>query len=109
MAIITLPLAQNTPWYDFSMPLDQTTYTVEMAFNTRANRWMLTLGDVSGSPIVYNLPVVIQRDLLLGLHHLPVPPGYLVAIDLSGQNTQPDAGAFLLNHRLYYIEKGTQL
>lgn len=109
MAILTLPVAQNAPWYDFTTTLDAAFYTLEMAFNTRANRWMLSIGDATGAPVLCGLPVVIERDLLAGLRYLPVPAGAIIALDQSGQRQQPVAGSFLLNHRLYYIEKGTVL
>lgn len=107
MAYLELPVDQDAPWYTFTTTLEGATYTIEMAFNTRAQRWMMTLGDATGTAVICGLPIVIERDILSGLRYLPVPPGYIVAFDLSGQQQQPVAGSFLLNHKLFYIEKGT--
>lgn len=109
MAILTLPVDQDAPWYQFTITLDDASYTIEMAFNTRAERWMLTLSDAVGTPVVASIPVLIQRDLLSPFRTLAVPPGYLIAGDTTGQQQQPTLGSFLLNHRLYYVEEGTVL
>lgn len=109
MAIVTLPVDQDSPWFAFTTTLDSVSYTLEMAYNTRAQRWILSIGSATGSPILASVPIVIERDLLFGLRYLSVPQGILLAVDTSGQGLQPQAGSFLLNHRLYYIEKGTIL
>lgn len=107
MAILTLPLDEDAPWYSFSTTLEAVTYTFEMAYNTRAKRWYLSVGDAIGTVLVAGVPILIERDLLAAYRHLPIPPGSFVALDTSGQGQQPTLGSFLLNHILYYIETGT--
>lgn len=107
MAFLTMPLTENYPWYSFTCTLEGATYTIECAFNTRANRWYMTLGDAVGNIIVAGVPLLIERDLLAAYRYLPIPPGNFVALDNSGQGQEPTLGSFLLDHVLLYVEKGT--
>ena len=107
MAILTMPLTEDYPWYSFPCTLEGATYMFEMAFNTRANRWYMTLGDAIGSTLVAGVPILIERDILASYRHLAIPPGNFVALDNSGQNQEPSLGSFLLDHVLLYVEAGT--
>lgn len=107
MAAITIPLNEDYPWYSFSVTLENVTYTLTMAFNTRANRWYLSIGDAIGNAVVAGFPLLINRDMLASYRTLAVPPGYLFVFDTSGQSLQPGPASFLTDHRLVYFETGT--
>lgn len=107
MALLQMPLDQNDPWYTFTCTLERVSYTFELAINTRADRWMMTIGDALGTPVVSSIPLLIQRDLLGPFRTYAVPPGIFFVLDNSGQMREPTAGSFLLDHVLYYQESTT--
>jgi hypothetical protein len=104
MALLTIPLTDNVPWYTFTTTLEGATYGFEMCFNSRANRWMLSLSDATGTLLVASIVLLIERDLLRPYRTYKVPPGNLVVLDNTGFGQQPSQGSFLLNHSLYYLE-----
>ncbi|RYF09310.1 MAG: hypothetical protein EOO40_07125 [Deltaproteobacteria bacterium] len=104
MALLAIPLDENLPWYSFSITLENQAYTFEVAYNTRANRWMLSISDAADNLILAGIPLLIERDLLRPYRTLRLPPGSLVVLDNTGQGQEPTLGSFLLNHTLYYLE-----
>jgi hypothetical protein len=102
--LIQLPMAQNLPSFTFTTTLSSVAYTFNAYFNTRAERWMLDILDVTLTPILVGLPLLIDRDLLAQYATLPLPPGGLFVIDESGKQAQPNAGSFLIDHTLLYLE-----
>lgn len=104
--VIRIPLAVNLPWYAFDITLEQVGYHVEMAYQTRRDRWCLTLADAAKQTLLESLPVLIDRNLLRAYQHLAVPRGMLICIDTTGKQQQPTLGSFLTTHALYYMESG---
>lgn len=102
--LIQLPMGQNLPSFSFTSTLSSVAYTFNAYFNTRAGRWMLDILDVTLTPILMGVPLLIDRDLLAQYPTLPLPPGGLFVIDESGQQNQPSLGAFLIDHSLVYLE-----
>lgn len=99
-----LPVDKNLPWYRMRVVLSQATYTVEMTYNTRMDRWFLSILDATGAPILMGLPVLILRNLLSGYRTRPVPPGAFIAVDDSGRALEPALSSFLTDHGLIYID-----
>lgn len=104
--LTTIPLDENLPDYSFSCTLDGASYTLRAYYNTRARRWRLNILDISENPVLMGIPLTIGRDLTAGLRYLQIPPGVFMALDDTGDGTQPTLGSFLLDHSLYYL--GTQ-
>lgn len=102
--LIQLPMGQNLPSFTFTTTLSNVAYTFNAYLNTRADRWMLDILDVTLTPILVGIPLLIDRDLLAQYPTLPLPPGGLFVIDESGKQTQPKAGSFLIDHTLLYLE-----
>jgi hypothetical protein len=102
MKYYPLPVAQNHPWFTFRIPLSSVTYSIEMRYNTRMGRWIFSLGDAIGTPIVVGIPIFPNRDLLSRYQGSAIPPGPLFCIDDTGQNTPPTLSSFLTDHRLIY-------
>jgi len=102
--LIQLPMAQNLPSFSFTSTLSGVAYTFNANYNTRADRWMLDILDVTLTPILMGIPLLIDRDLLAQYPTLPLPPGGLFVVDESGKQAQPGMGSFLINHNLLYLE-----
>jgi len=98
-----IPLDQSVPWYSFQMALDAATYTFEVAFNTRAGYWTLSLYDVAGNLLLGSIPLLIQRNLTAPYHTLNIPKGDFLCLDDADDGSQPGLGSFLLDHTLYYV------
>lgn len=94
--------ATRVPWSSFTTTLSGATYTLELRYNSRMSRWMLTIGDAVGKTIVAGLPLLNQRELLRQYPNLPVPVGPLWVVDRSGTGAQPTLASFLVDHDLVY-------
>lgn len=104
MATFALPLSQDLPWYSFEVTLSQVSYTFEMRYNTRRNRWSLSILDSTEAAILVGLPLLINRDIVGQYLSFLVPLGTLLVLDDSGNNLQPTIQSFLTDHTLYYVE-----
>lgn len=102
--LFALPLNQSAPWYEFQATLEAATYTFEIYFNTRAQRWRMSIRDSGGRALLVGIPLLIRRDLTGPYHYLGIPPGALFAIDDTGDRTEPTLSSFLIDHTLYYLE-----
>lgn len=99
-----LPVSKNVPWFRIRVPLSKVTYTLEMRYNTRMGRWIFSLLDSIGNPIVLGLPVLQMRNLLAGYPTLGIPPGPILAVDDTGRGMEPGLGSFLVDHGLIYVD-----
>lgn len=106
MAVRRIRLDQNLPAYSFTTVLDNVSYLIEAAYNTRRDRWTLGIYDSGGTPLLVGIPLCIDRDLIAPYRTLSIPQGTLVCFDDTDAGTQPTLGSFLLDHTLYYVEAG---
>lgn len=93
MADITFNLpdfADEKQFYrSFQKTLEDVTYTFTVQYNSRFDRFILSIGD-QAKGIVINAGV----DMLQQIHHLDVPPGELRLIDFDGLNRDPTREIF---------------
>ena len=99
-----IPTDKNLPRYVQRVALSKVTYTLMLAYNTRADRWFLSMMDAIGTPIVMGLPLLVMRDALGPYRTLAVPPGQLVTVDYSNKQTNPGLSDLLLDHAVVYID-----
>ena len=99
-----MPLDQEVPWYEFSVTLEQVTYTFEISYNSRAARWRMSILDSAANPVLMGVPLMVNRDLTGPYHYLSIPPGGFCVLDASGTSTEATLSSFLLDHTLYYLE-----
>lgn len=107
MSILVVPLTQDLPWYTFTTSLDGISYTLEVQYNVRSERWYMSIADAIGTPVVSGIPLLINRDLLAPYRTYDVPAGGMVVIDNTGADAEPTLDSFLTTHALYYVEPGT--
>lgn len=103
--VSTLPVDKNLPWFRFRVALTKVTYTLEMRYNTRMDRWILHILDTIGQPILMGIPLLRRRNPLGQYPTLALPPGVLLPIDDSGKNLEATISSFLIDHRLLYLEQ----
>jgi len=99
-----IPVDKNLPWYTMRVALSKVTYTLEMAYNTRADRWYLSVMDAIGTPILMGIPLLIMRNVLGPYRTLALPPGRLFPYDDSGRDLEPTLSSFLVDHGLVYVD-----
>jgi hypothetical protein len=66
--------------------LDDVPLSMILTWNDRTQGWTLGFEDRDGSPVLSGRRLVLQIDLLFGMHHLPgVPAGSLFVLDLTNK------------------------
>lgn len=90
MATVRIPTSSELPSYSQRTTLDGREYVLEFDWSERAGAWYLRLLDVDRIALTGRKRVVLNTDLLR-LHRRTegVPPGRLVALDLSGSGLPP--------------------
>lgn len=100
--VFNLPdFAEDIKYYrSFQKTLDDVTYSFVVQYNSRMDRFLLSIGEeVKG--------IAIQNgvDLLKQLHHLDVPPGELRLLDYDGLGRDPSRNTFGSRITLVYTEE----
>lgn len=103
MSFVSIPLKNpSTPWTSFRMTLDGVRFNLEVAYNTRVDRWFLSIYDATDVPLLMSAPLLINRSLTAQYPTLPLPQGLMFVTDDTGKGIQPGLSAFLTTHRLMY-------
>lgn len=84
MATVTIPIRTLHPHFDFVVELEGASYTVELQWNDRAERWFISLYDATNAPIFSGATLVCNWDLLRRSVHPQRPPGQFFALSPSG-------------------------
>jgi hypothetical protein len=102
MTIIELTTRNDLPAYQYVTALDGTTYQINLVWNSRMDngngKWMLSLADAFGNPLIGAVPVIANWPLIKRFVFDGLPPGVLFAFDTSGQDMDP--GRFDLGDRV---------
>ena len=90
MAQFTIPLDFADANFDLDVELSGTVYTLELKWNTRAAFWTASLKTFQGDYIVAGEAVRADWQLFRRHHGLStMPPGRLMAVDMSGAGLDP--------------------
>jgi hypothetical protein len=104
MATLILPARSDAAFYDFEVDLDERAFTIEIRWNARAGGWFLSLYDSAGVPLSMGRRIVLGANLLGHGVDPALPPGTLLAVDTTTQDSDPgrdDLGSRVL---LAYVE-----
>lgn len=82
-APIEIPVAVDTPLYTERVTLDGQEYVLKLDWNDRENRWYLSIYAIDLTPLATGIKVVANWPLLRRFTNAGIPPGVLVATDLS--------------------------
>lgn len=103
---IEIPVATDTPLYTQRVTLDGIEYVLKFDWNDRENRWYLSLYDVSETPLATGIKIVSNWPLLRRFTSANMPPGSLMAADLSPQGGESPMYADLgVRVKLLYFPK----
>jgi hypothetical protein len=84
MSYLTIDTDPTPDYYDQLTQLDGREYLLEFYWSTREGAWYLNILDQNETPIALWLKVVVGWPLLYGQTDPRLPPGQLVAFDMSG-------------------------
>jgi hypothetical protein len=88
MALITIPLRNDIPDYEFKVDLDGTTYTLTIRYNTRLATWIMDLKTEQDESIVLGVPLLLGTILLERFPDSRVPPGDLFLINIEDETAE---------------------
>lgn len=101
--VLDAPRRATRPEFLWRSRLDGEFYSFRMTYNSRAQMWMLAVGDITAEYVVRGLRVVEGVELLAPYHYLDgVPPGQLFVVDASGQHREPGRNSFRQDHQIRY-------
>jgi hypothetical protein len=102
MTFYEIPTSSSNYHYTQTVQLSGVTYQLQIRYNTRMDRWILSVNDISGTPIVQGLPMLSLRSLTGQYTTLSLPPGPLFCLNQSSPYTEPSLTSFLTDTGFYY-------
>jgi len=105
MATLILPVRSDFSAYQFQIDLEGVIYTLDFGFNTRADRWYMSIFDSSGEILlVGDIPILVNIPLADQYIDKRLPLGRFIAIDETGNNGNPGIDNFGTDIKLLYEE-----
>lgn len=104
MSVIQLPVRSDLPQYEFKVELDLVVYTLKYRWNERMSRWIMDVCNEQGEPIVMGIVLNTERDLTSRYKTYPIPQGFFIVIDETGNQTNPNRDNFGKEVKLLYDE-----
>lgn len=90
MAILSIPVLQNTPHWRQRVALDGSDYLLDFFWNARGGAWYMSLFAADETPLVQGLRLVVNRPLLRRFRATPgLPPGEFLVYDGTGKLDAP--------------------
>jgi hypothetical protein len=103
MPVLEIPLSSEDPAFSFRVILEEVEISVYVHWNQRHSRWYIHFYDNDQAPLLFGLPLNINRRLLDGYLIEGLPPGDIVLTDLSGKNLECGRDELGDRCKLYYI------
>ncbi len=104
---LQIPVRNDQPAYGFQVELESSVYFLDFRYNTRQGRWIMDILSQTQEPILLGLPVLTDIPIGTGYTIEAKPPGYFVAVDLTGQGRNADRETFGVDVLLLYEESGS--
>jgi hypothetical protein len=102
--MVTLPINQTSPDFQFSCELDARTFTFRLRYDDRSDVWRMDLGDANNVPLALSLALVVNMPILRGLRSNPeLPQGEFVVLDTAGTGTDPTYDSIGRQHLVGYL------
>lgn len=106
MATLLIPTDSDTPFYTQRTDLDGVEYLLTFTYNQRENCWYLSIADIDEFDLVNGIKIVPSINLLRQKPSRFLPPGTLLAISQTSDDSPPGFGELGIDRRfvLVYIE-----
>jgi hypothetical protein len=89
-AVLAIPTSEGLAFFSQRVTLDGRNYTLHLKWNQREGRWYLSLADDDNVMLAASIKLVSNWALLRYYKHDPrIPPGELVAVDLTPDGAPP--------------------
>lgn len=101
---LDIPLSEGAPlpFFDFQVPLDGVTYTLQVRWNVRASSWYMDVLDEQGQ-VVFLAGLRLAANWPLAAYNTGrSPPGSFVVMDTAGEGADPDIASLGIRHVLLY-------
>src|SRR5271168_4321272 len=106
-SVLSFPMRNDLTQYSFNITLSGAVFNFQIIFNVRMNRWTMNINDNLGNTILAGVPVLINRNLYNQYGYLSLPEGPMIAIDNTGQDSQPTQLSFGTQNSMYYVDPTT--
>lgn len=100
--MVTIPVDSTLAHQFFSVLLDGVDLTLDVRWNARAGAWMLAVSDADGV-ILAGRRITAGGSLFGRVVSSRLPGGDLMAVDTSGDDTDPGAGELGQRVELVYL------
>jgi hypothetical protein len=107
MAVLLIPVTPGVPFQTSRVKLEGKDYGLRWTWNQRQARWFLDMSDTDGTLLFAGVKILANRLLLQGRRWNPnVPPGELIAADLTGDGSPPGLDELGIGRRveITYLE-----
>ncbi len=102
MSFFECPTRVDLPAYKYTVQLDGTVFQLTFTYNDRMSRWMISIADAAGVPLIAEVPVIVNYPLFDRYKVSGLPLGTLFAFDTQNTNTDPTRYEFGDRVRIYY-------
>lgn len=86
---VEIPVSKDVPNYTQRVTLDGREYLLGFDWNDREQRWYLSISTVDETPLAMGIKVIANWPLLRKFTDDRLPPGVLMAADLSPEGGEP--------------------
>jgi len=104
MALLTLPISNIRSNYEFTSTLDGVEYTFNFRYNPRSKVWNMSIADETNTPIVTNIPIYVNQDLLSQYKAYPIPQGLMMCVNNLDGISEPTRDNFSVDTAILYYE-----
>jgi hypothetical protein len=103
--MLVLPtFADSFAQFSYQATIDGTVYTLQFIWSDRAASWYLYIQESDGTPIASGIRIVVDLPLTFRKQDARLPPGLILALDVSGNSQEIQQQSDLGDRvRLYYI------
>jgi len=105
MATLIIPVRSDFKAYDMQVDLEGTVYTLDFGFNTRSNRWYMSIyNQAKTNLIVGDLPILVNVPLIDQYVDEALPPGRFIALNEAQYGIEATSENFGNEVKLFYEE-----
>ncbi len=94
---------KNIPFYDLQVQLEDTTYTLEIRWNERAEAWFMAVLDSEGVGVLQAGLRLVTSTPLAAYTTGRQPRGAFVVVDSTGDEEEPDLDGMGDRWKLLYF------
>ncbi len=89
MATWIIPTLTDTEFYVERVELDSVVFELTFAWNTREEKWFLSVADADGVALASGIKIVADWPLFQSVSNADMPAGTMLANDTSGAGLDP--------------------